>query len=124
MARQPSEGALLAALSHAVAMRLTDGELLAQFSDGNETAFAAIVKRHSGLVLGVCRRLLPTVQDAEDACQASFLILARKAKTVRWQSSIANWLYTTARRVASKASRAAIQRMKRESRFAPSAPVS
>ncbi len=124
MARQSSEGALLAVLSAAEAMRLTDRELLAQFGEGDQTAFAAIVKRHSGLVLGVCRRMLPTVQDAEDACQATFLVLARKAKKISWQSSIANWLYTTARRVASTASRAAVQRMKRESRLVQSGPVS
>lgn len=124
MARQPSEGALLAVLSAAETMRLTDRELLARFSQGDQTAFAAIVKRHTGLVLGVCRRMLPTLQDAEDACQATFLVLARKAKTIRWQSSIANWLFTTARRVASKAARAAAQRMKRESLSAPPPAVS
>ncbi len=124
MARQPSEGALLAVLSAADTMRLTDRELLAQFTVGDQSAFAAVVKRHNVMVLGVCRRMLPTMQDAEDACQATFLVLARKAKTVRWQSSIANWLYTTARRLASKANRAATQRMKRESQVAPPALVS
>jgi RNA polymerase sigma factor (sigma-70 family) len=124
MARPPSEGILLAVLSAAGAKQLTDSELLAQFVEGDQTAFAAIVKRHTGLVLGVCRRVLPTVQDAEDACQAVFLVLARKAKTGRWQSSIANWLYTTARRIASKASRSISQRIKRERRRAPAAPIS
>ncbi len=124
MARQPGEGALRAVLSGAGAMRLTDRELLAQFSEGNQAAFAAIVKRHTGLVLGVCSRILPTVQDAEDACQATFLILAGKAKSGRWQSSIANWLYTTARRVAANASRAAARRLKRELLSAPAAAVS
>src|SRR5580692_4471330 len=93
MASQLGNGILRAVLSAADAMGLTDRELLAQFNEGNQAAFAAIVKRHTGLVLGVCRRVLPTVQDAEDACQATFLVLARKAKTGRWQSSIANWLY-------------------------------
>lgn len=91
-----------------------DRELLARFAAGDEDAFAVLVRRHAGMVLGVCRRVLPTVQDAEDACQATFLILARKAKATAWQRSVANWLYTTARRVASKANRAAGRRARRE----------
>jgi RNA polymerase sigma factor (sigma-70 family) len=75
-------------------------------------------------VFGVCCRVLPIVQDAEDACQATCLVLVRKAKTGRWQSSIANWLYTTARRVASKASRAAARRTRRESCTVPPTPIS
>src|SRR5205823_909740 len=55
---------------------------------------------------------------AEDACQATFLLLARKAKSTRWQPSIANWLYTTARRVAHNAGVAAKRRIKREGRAA------
>jgi RNA polymerase sigma factor (sigma-70 family) len=79
----------------------SDRDLLRRFADaGDHEAFAALFRRHSGLVLGVCRRALPNVQDAEDACQATFLVLARKARTGRWQPSLANWLYTTARRVA------------------------
>jgi RNA polymerase sigma factor (sigma-70 family) len=124
MANQVGNGVLRAALSVAAAPRLTDGELLAQFNAGDQAAFSAIVRRHTGLVFGVCRRVLPTEHDAEDACQATFLVLARKAKIGRWQSSIANWLYTTARRIASETNRAAARRMKREAIFAPSAPVS
>ena len=122
MASQVGNGILRAVLSAADAMGLTDRELLAQFNEGNQAAFAAIVKRHTGMVLGVCRRVVPTVQDAEDACQATFLVLARKAKTGKWQSSVANWLYTTARRIASTANRAAAQRIKREMRTAAPAP--
>src|SRR5262245_43743752 len=78
---------------------LPDRELLRRFADeDDQAAFAALVGRHSNMVLGVCRRALPTVQDAEDACQATFLLLARKAKGVRWQASVANWLHTTARK--------------------------
>ncbi len=107
----------------AAATEPTDRHLLTQFIAGDEAAFAALVERHSGMVLGVCRRALPTVQDAEDACQATFLVLARKARGGRWQTSVANWLYTTARRIASRASRAAARRAKREARAAvPAAP--
>src|SRR5262249_58407768 len=79
----------------------SDRDLLRRFNeDGDQSAFAAIVQRHTALVFGVCRRALAQQEDAEDACQATFLILARKAKSIRWQPSIANWLHTTARPVA------------------------
>src|SRR5438874_8340911 len=95
-----------------------DRELLRQFADSNDqAAFAALVERHTPMVFGLCRRGLPTVQDAEDACQAVFVILARKAKAERWQPSIANWLYATARRVARNARVAADRRAKREGKF-------
>jgi Sigma-70 region 2 len=109
-------GAVLRAVRTVVPDEATDRELLTRFTDGDETAFAVLVNRHGGMVLGVCRRVLPTVQDAEDACQATFLVLARKARDKAWQPSIANWLYTTARRIASKANRAASRRARRESR--------
>src|SRR4051812_17850518 len=97
----------------------TDRDLLRRFADqGDQGAFEALARRHSGLVLSVCRRTLPNAQDAEDACQATFLILARKAKAGRWQPSIANWLFTTARRVARDLRRAADRRAKREGRAA------
>src|SRR5205814_708404 len=93
----------------------TDRELLRRFAaDGDEAAFAVVVARHTGMVFGVCRRVLPTVQDAEDVCQATFVILARKAGSERWQPSAANWLYATARHVADKARRAADRRRRRE----------
>jgi RNA polymerase sigma factor (sigma-70 family) len=97
---------------------LSDRELLARFiADGDQTAFAAVAARHTGMVLGVCRRTLaPT--DAEDACQAVFLLLAEKAAGTRWQSSAAGWLYSTARRVARNARVAADRRARRESRAA------
>jgi RNA polymerase sigma factor (sigma-70 family) len=93
----------------------SDRELLRRFAeDGDQTAFAALFKRHSGMVLGVCRRMLPGLQDAEDACQACFLLLSRKAGTERWQPSIANWLYLTARRVARNARVVAERRARHE----------
>ncbi|HEV3436660.1 MAG TPA: sigma factor, partial [Gemmata sp.] len=94
----------------------TDRELLRRFSrENDQSAFETLVNRHTSMVLGVCRRALPTVQDAEDACQATFLVLANRAKDGRWQESIANWLYTTARKVAHNTRVAAERRAKRES---------
>ena len=80
---------------------------------------AILVTRHAKMVLGVCRRVLPTVQDAEDACQATFLVLSRKAAAGDWQASVANWLYGTARRIAARANRTTRRRAKRETRPAP-----
>jgi RNA polymerase sigma factor (sigma-70 family) len=103
---------------------VTDRELLRRFvEEGDQAAFAALVGRHTGMVLGVCRRSLANQQDAEDACQATFLVLARKARGVRWRSSVANWLYATARKVAHNARVAADRRAKREARAAVSRAV-
>jgi RNA polymerase sigma factor (sigma-70 family) len=96
-----------------------DRELLVRFAETNDqSAFAVLVQRYSGMVLGVCRRGLANHQDAEDACQATFLLLARKAAASSWGESLAGWLYTTARRVASNARLAAQRRARRESRAA------
>src|SRR5262245_4193590 len=97
----------------------TDRELLRRFAaDGDQAAFGEVVRRHTGMVLGVCRRALPTAQDAEDACQAVFLILARKASGGRWGESVAHWLFATARNVARTARRVAERRARRERRAA------
>jgi internalin A len=123
MVNQLGKTGLRAALSSVDSKRQTDRELLVQFSEGDQSAFATIVKRHAAMVFGVCRRVLPIVQDAEDACQVTFLVLARKAKTGRWQNSIANWLYITARRVALTVNRAATRRLKRQVYLEPKTPI-
>jgi RNA polymerase sigma factor (sigma-70 family) len=82
----------------------TDRQLLQRFAAlHDEAAFALLVERHGGLVWGVCRRLLRHEQDAEDAFQAAFLVLARKAGTVPWRDDVGNWLYAVALRVARRA---------------------
>src|SRR5262249_12115039 len=83
--------------------RLPDAELLTRFAvRREEVAFEALVKRHGPLVLGVCRRLLRDWHDAEDAFQATFLVLARKAATVGKTGAVAAWLHQVAYRVALK----------------------
>src|SRR5579884_2974105 len=78
----------------------TDADLLRNFiRHQDEHAFETLVRRHGPLVLRVCRRLLKNAHDAEDAFQATFLVLIRKARSIRKTQSLASWLHGVAHRV-------------------------
>jgi RNA polymerase sigma factor (sigma-70 family) len=80
----------------------------------DESAFAELLARHGPMVLGVCRRVLRNAHEAEDAFQATFLVLARKAGTLRHPEGLAAWLYGTARHLALKCHRSDARRLRRE----------
>jgi RNA polymerase sigma factor (sigma-70 family) len=93
----------------------TDRELVERFvRAGSEEAFADLVTRHGPMVQAVCRRHLRDAHAAEDAFQATFLVLVRKASGVRWRESIGGWLFEVATRVARKAAGQALRRNVRE----------
>src|SRR5262249_40320470 len=90
---------------------LGDGELLRRFTGSHdEAAFAALVQRYGPLVLGVCRRVLPTEHAPEAAFQATSRIRVRRAAALDGSGSLANWLYTVAPRAALKARAGAARR--------------
>jgi RNA polymerase sigma factor (sigma-70 family) len=98
----------------------TDSQLLELFSrHGDEAAFESLLHRHGPMVLAVCRRVLGNEPDAEDAFQATFLILVRKAASIRTGEKLKNWLYGVACRTALEARRARARRRAKEARVAP-----
>jgi RNA polymerase sigma factor (sigma-70 family) len=99
--------------------RWSDEELLQKFVRArDDRAFDALVRRHGPMVLGVCRRILHNVQDAEDAFQATFLLLVRKAPALTRPELLGNWLYGVASRTAMKGRRQTIRRTQRERKAA------
>ncbi len=93
----------------------SDEQLLHAFTDRHDDiAFAALVRRHGPMVMGVCRRVLRHTQDAEDAFQAAFLVLARNAATLRNKTALPSFLHGTAYRLAVMALRSAARRRKHE----------
>ena len=107
---------------------LADSQLLHRFVDGGgldrEDAFAALVDRHGPMVLKVCRRMLPTPADAEDAFQAVFLVLARKAGSLREAETLKSWLYGVTVRTAQEARRRTARRRSLEERATAARPLS
>lgn len=100
----------------------SDAALLASFVESkSEEAFSVLVDRHGGMVLGVCQRVLGHSQDAEDAFQATFLVLAQKAARLHGNSTLGPWLYGVAQRVAMKARGRRPTHAPLDEEFAPSA---
>lgn len=97
---------------------LSDGELLGRFLERRdevaELAFAVLVERHGSMVLGVCRRIMGDPHDADDAFQATFLVLARRARSIRVEGSLGRWLFGVAMRVAMRARADSRRRRRRE----------
>src|SRR5580704_7777560 len=121
-----SEGQRTAALHRLCAMignqagnDQTDGQLLERYAIHREqAAFTALVRRHGPMVFGLCQRVLRDHHQAEDAFQATFLVLVRKASSLDRRRPLGNWLYTIAYHAALKARTAAARRLERESRVA------
>ena len=98
---------------------MTDGELLSLFlNSGDNAALAVLVRRHAPMVWGVCRRLLRSHHDAEDAFQATFFVLVRKAASVKPREAIGNWLYGVAHQTAVRVRTMAAKRSGRERQVA------
>src|SRR5262245_50388720 len=97
----------------------SDAELLNRFiGQRDHSAFEVLVRRHGPMVWGVCNRLLSDRHDAEDAFQATFLVLVRKASSVMPREMVANWLYGVARQIALRARCTTFKRKSREKQVA------
>ena len=102
---------------------VTDGELLARFlTSRDHDAFAALVRRHAPMVWGVCCRLLHNHHNAEDAFQATFLVLVRKAADVP-RRAVPNWLYGVARQTAVRLRATVAKRGRREAQVVTHIPL-
>jgi RNA polymerase sigma-70 factor (ECF subfamily) len=103
--------------AHQEAGSRTDAQLIGAFiAQRDEAAFEVMVRRHGPMVLGVCRRVLPNLHDAEDAFQATFLVLVRKAASIAPREMLGNWLHGVAYRTAMKVRVAAAKRKQKEQR--------
>ncbi len=117
-----STGAVLKHLrtlfDHGAIGGLSDGQLLERFvlrrDEAAEAAFAALVERHGPMVLRLCRQVIGDEHEAQDAAQTAFLVLARRADSIRRHDSMASWLYRVARRIATRARVAAARRREAE----------
>jgi RNA polymerase sigma factor (sigma-70 family) len=100
-----------------------DGDLLDRYvRSRDEAAFSELVRRHGGMVLGVCRRVLRNSADADDAFQAAFLVLAKRAAAIQPASAVGAWLHGVAFRCSREALKRAARRHKYESRVSPREP--
>jgi len=97
---------------------LTDAELLDGILNRDEGAFEALLRRHGPMVFGVCRRVLRNEADAEDAFQATFLVLVKRAASIRQRNMVGNWLYGVAHTTALKAVAMRIRRLMHERKAA------
>jgi DNA-directed RNA polymerase specialized sigma24 family protein len=101
---------------------LTEGQLIERFlihrDDVGEAAFRALVERHAAMVLRICRDVVGDWHEAEDAAQATFIVLASKAGSIRKRDSAASWLFGVACRVAAQAKAKLARRRRHEERRA------
>src|SRR5687768_696018 len=97
-----------------VADDCTDHELLRRYSSSQSgVAFAELMRRHGSMVYGTCRRIAHDGADADDAFQATFFVLARKADSIRSKDAVGAWLHGVAVKVAHRARQQAVKRRRR-----------